>query len=245
MKFTLFLTISIGISSFFGDIVTWLQYDNKSFYNVSTDVTTDYQNDEVTIMSNNNFNIFVFNSQTFKVSTDKPNNKTFYMNANFFNKDGENIGLVVVNGKRESSRVRGGGYLYTLNGKTTVSSKTCPYYTDYSAQSILWAIDNGVINHRLLNQNHANQLTYRTLIGQNKEGDIIIVASKDGGIVTIRDIVNMATDLNVIEAILFDGGTSVDYEFDNGEFSVGFNSLSNFSKFLMGIDSPSSYIYLD
>jgi len=245
MKFTLFLTIAIGISSFFGDMITWLQYDNKSFYNVSTDISTDYQNEEVIIMSNNNFNIFVFNSQTFKVSTDKPNNMTFYMNANFFDKKGENIGLVVVDGKRKSSRVRGGGYLYTLNGKTTVSSKTCPYYTDYSAQSILWAIDNGVINHRLLNQSHANQLTYRTLVGQNKEGDIIIIASKDGGVVTIRDIVNKATDLSVIEAILFDGGTSVDYEFDNGEFSVGFNSLSNFSKFLMGIDTPSSYIYLD
>ena len=81
-------------------------------------------------------------------------------------------------------------------------------------------------------------------IGRSKIEEISS-RSKNGGVVTIRDIVNLATDLNVIEAILFDGGTSVDYEFDNGEFSVGFNSLSNFSKFLIGIDSPSSYIYLD
>ena len=167
------------------------------------------------IISGGLFNVYVIDvdEMEFAVSETKPKNADFYINSNFFTTDADPIGLVVIGRKSKSRRVDGGGYFYVKNGKPYVSSKNCPYMTDYASQTILWGIDNGVVNERLLKKSHANLKRYRTLMGVNKEGDIVIISSNRIGLVTIKELIDFSMEYDLVDGILLDGGTSVDYKF--------------------------------
>jgi hypothetical protein len=208
-------------------------------------VKLNHEGDGVQVYSNNNFNIFIFDPKkvNFGVSSSRPEGKKFYMNSNFFNKKA--IGLVVEDGVKKSSRVRGGGYLYVVDGKVDVKRGSCPTYTDYASQTILWGIDNGVTNKSLMRQPHAKKLTYRNIVGKNKNGEIIFIVSKFGGIVSIKDVIDEGINQGMVEGILFDGGTSVEYKFNDGKYSTSFISLSDVGKQLVKIDKPTTYIYVD
>lgn len=178
----------------------------------------------------------------FGVSETRPIDSDFYINSNFFS-DNAPIGLVVINGKRKSRRVRGGGFFFVLNGNPCVKSLKCPTWTKFASQTILWGIDNGEINNELITKNHAKQKRYRTLMGQNKEGDIIVISSNRLGLVTIKEILDFSLKFDIVDGILLDGGTSVDYKFSDDNGSTTFSSVPHTLKNSLDIKHPTTYIY--
>lgn len=230
-------TLSIPLTF---NLLKWVNYNNYNILN--NEFVTDYENDKVTIKSNSDFKVFVFNEGCdFSVVEDNPKDCEFYINTNFFDEDNNPIGLVVVDGTRHSDRTRGGGYFYVKDGNPVVSRK-CPSYTDYSTQTILWGISNGHINNRLINMKHAKEETYRNVVGQNRKGDIIIVTSTFGSMVTIEEILSVGKTFDMVNAVLFDGGTSLDYKFNNGEYRTKFKSLPNWVGFILGYGNSTTYI---
>lgn len=218
----------------------WINHNNHNY--ISSDFNLKYKNEKVKILENNDLRVFIFNkSCEFKVSNGVPNEAFFYMNSNFFDKKNNPLGLVVVNGKKYSNRTDGGAYFYVLNGNPYVSRK-CPYYTDYSSQSHLWVISNGYVNTSLTKTTHSKEKTYRNIVGQDKEGNIIIIVSKMNGMVTIKDLINEGKHFKMYNAVIFDGGTSVDYKFDNGDYNVSFKSLPNWIGYISGYGNPTTYI---
>ena len=197
------------------------------------------------IISGGLFNVYVIDvdEMEFAVSETKPKNADFYINSNFFTTDADPIGLVVIDRKSKSRRVDGGGYFYVKNGKPYVSSKNCPYMTDYASQTILWGIDNGVVNERLLKKSHANLKRYRTLMGVNKEGDIVVISSNRIGLVTIKELIDFSMEYDLVDGILLDGGTSVDYKFTDEYGTTEFRSVPLGLKGPLSIDEPTTYIY--
>lgn len=197
------------------------------------------------VQTNEDFNVLILkkDEMNFGVSNKKPENADFYINSNFFTKSNNPIGLVVIDRLRHSDRKIGGGYFYVVNGIPHVSSKYCPKMTEYASQSILWAIDNGVKNEGLFNTKHANKNVYRTVMGQNKDGDIIVVSSNRLGFVTIKEIVDYSESIGMVEGILLDGGTSVDYKFSDDSNEIEFQSIPDVIKSSMDIDQPTTYIY--
>ncbi|MDG1014039.1 MAG: phosphodiester glycosidase family protein [Flavobacteriaceae bacterium] len=178
----------------------------------------------------------------FGVSETRPVDSDFYINSNFFS-DNATIGLVVINGKQKSSRVKGGGFFYVLNDLPHVSPLKCPSRTKFASQTILWGINNGDINHRLTKSKHAKQKRYRTLMGQNKDGDIIVISSNRIGFVTIKEIIEFSLTLNIVDGILLDGGTSVDYKFSDDNGITTFSSVPHSLKNFLEIKHPTTYIY--
>jgi hypothetical protein len=178
----------------------------------------------------------------FGVSETRPTNADFYINSNFFTVESP-IGLVVVDGKRKSRRVKGGGFFYVRNGKPYVKSLKCPTWTKFASQTILWGLDDGKINNRLIDKNHAKQKRYRTLMGQNKDGDIIVISSNRLGLVTIKEILEFSLTFDIVDGILLDGGTSVDYKFSDGNSSTTFSSVPHGLKNGLDIKHPTTYIY--
>jgi len=231
MKYLL-ITFLVGTLSF-----------GNFFYTNSNKSEVVYEREGVVVYKNNNYDIMVFNpkNMSFGVSTTKPKNVNFYMNSNFF--DEETIGLVVVNGRRLSDRVESGGYFYVKDGKPYVGIKYCPGYTDYASQSILWGIRKGKPNNWLIKRDHAKVKTYRNLVGKDKNGNIVVIVSNRGGMVTINDIVNEGLKMGVMDGVLFDGGSSVEYKYKDNDFSSKFKSLSTPLKRLTGVDDPTTYIY--
>ena len=182
------------------------------------------------------------NEMDFGVSNEKPEDSDFYVNSNFFNKERNAIGLVVINKLRYSNRRAGGGFFYVVNNKPYISNY-CPPMTEFASQSILWAIKNGIKNEELFDKSHAKKNVYRSLLGQNSEGDVIVVSSNRIGFVTIKEIIEFSEKIGVNNALLLDGGTSVDYKFTDSDDEITFQSIPNTIKKAMKIGQPTTYIY--
>ena len=200
---------------------------------------------KITIIEEGDYNVIVMNKEAMKfgVSEGKPVNTDFYINSNFFKNEGP-IGLVVVDGIRKNAPLKGGGYFYVKKGIPYVQAKYCPKITEYASQTILWAIDNGRINESLLKKSHAKKKRYRTIMGENAKGQIMIISSSSIlSLVTIEEIINFAIEKGMVEGILLDGGTSVDYKCTNGEDTVDFSSVPENLKPTFGITKPFTYIY--
>jgi hypothetical protein len=167
------------------------------------------------VENNSKFNIFRIskNEMNFGVSTTKPEDSDFYINSNFFEEGGQSIGLVVVDGLRHSDRIAGGGYFYVVNGIPHVKVGQCPTMTEFASQSKFWVLNDGVKNQRLLNAESSKVLTERIIIGEDSKGNIMVVGTSDGNSATIEETIDFAIENGMVEAILLDGGSSVDYKF--------------------------------
>ena len=199
----------------------------------------------ISIIEEGDYNVIVMNKEAMKfgVSEGKPENADFYINSNFFKNEGP-IGLVVVDGIRKNNRVKEGGYFYVKKGIPYVRAKSCPKMTEYASQTILWAIDNGRVNEGLLKKSHAKLERHRTIMGENDQGQIMIISSSSYcSLVTIEEIINFAIKKGMVEGILLDGGTSVDYKCTNGVESADFSSVPENLKSTFGITKPFTYIY--
>jgi hypothetical protein len=200
---------------------------------------------KISVYSEAEYNIMIVDkhSMNFGVSKKKPKNADFYTNSNFFSKRNYPIGLVVIKGKTISRKVKGGGYFYIKNGLPYVRAKTCIKKPEYSSQSILWAIDNGIKNKKLFNNANGQRKVYRTIIGENSTGGIMVISSTRLGLVSIKEIVDFAVNKGMTEGILLDGGSSVDYKFSDGIKILSLNSVPHGLKPLLDIDEPTTYIY--
>ena len=201
-----------------------------------------FKNKGVTISSNSSYEVLVFNPKhiKFKVTEGKPTGTDFYINGNFFYKGGAPMGLVTIDGKKKYGKRKGGGFFYVKDGNPYVRSKYCPSYTEYCSQSVFWAIDNGLVNTKELEKNHSKLKRYRTLLGENKKGEIILIVSKIQ--LDVKTILDFSVDYDLVDAIFCDGGTSVDYHFDNGDYSSNFKSMNDNIKSIIGVDQPPIYI---
>lgn len=177
----------------------------------------------------------------FSVSKRRPNDADIYINSNFFDRRGA-IGELIINGKRVSSRVKGGGYFFVRGGVPSVSAGVAPKHPTYSSQTLLFGINDGKVNSKLFQRTHAKEENYRSLIGTNSAGDLFIIGSDRTGLVTIRDIVNLGKRLGLQEAILPDAGSSVDYKFSDGSSEVSMKALPYIAKKALGKEEPKSYI---
>ena len=197
------------------------------------------------IKSEDKYNVFILNKNdmSFGVSNSKPKDSDFYINSNFFKTDGKTMGLVVIDRKRYNDRELSGGYFYVVNGRPHVSSRYCPKMTDFASQTILWGIDNNVRNEYLINRPLSKKSVYRTIMGENIKGEIMVVSSNRFGFVTVKEIIDYAQSIGLVEGILLDGGTSVDYKFSDESNKVVFQSVPDVVKTVMDIDKPTTYIY--
>ena len=215
----------------------------------SSSVDIEYETKGVKVSTSYKFEVLEFNPKYFEfgVSEGRPTNTDFYINSNFFDPGPIPRGRVVIDGKEKYGKQKNGGFFYVKNGKPYVLSKKCPSYTDYCSQSVFWGIDNGVFNTFSLTEPHAKLRVFRTLIGENKKGEIILIVSKIP--LDVKTILDFSKDYNLVDAIFCDGGVSVDYYFDNGEYFSTFKSIPDIFKiwsqkisFIKSIDFPPVYI---
>ena len=84
-------------------------------------------------------------------------------------------------------------------------------------------------------------------MGKDDEGHMVFVVSKSmwSGLASARDILEAGLALGLKEAAVFDGGTSLDYGFDDGTHSCRLKALPNFIGSQSGYGNPSVYICAD
>jgi len=174
----------------------------------------------------------------FFVSESRPNDAEFYINSNFFDKNHNPIGLVKIDGKIKSLQTKGGSFFSVNNGVIKIGRKTPAFNSKHISQSLLWGINGGKINKKLINKKHAKKKVYRSLIGEKKDGSIFIIVSSRIGFVTIEEILLLGEKMKIENAILFDGGSSLDYKFNKRKFTA----LHSFFKKVFKIRESTTYI---
>lgn len=180
------------------------------------------------------------NKMNFKVTNTDETTNDFYMNSNFF-ANGP-IGEVKIDGEIKNSKKRAGGF-FTSNGHSPkIYFNSRPNSVKYSSQTHLIGIKNGVVNNRICKQRWAKLKTYRILIGKDKNNNIIVIHSGDGGFQTIKDVCELGVKYGVVNGLLFDGGSSVDVGLKDGFYYHTFQSVSTISKKFVGIHKPYTYI---
>lgn len=178
---------------------------------------------------------------SFGVSMTKPKKSEFFINSNFFSPSGDPIGLVVMDREKHSNRTTGGGYFYVVNGVPHVRVGECPRMTDFASQTLFWGINNGRLNTSLFEKSSSNEVTSRSIIGEDKNGNIIVVSSQDG--CTIKELVEFASNNGMYEGILLDGGSSTEYKFTDNTSEVNFKSTNSLIKDFVGRKEPPVFIY--
>jgi len=178
----------------------------------------------------------------FTVQRGRPDDADFYINSNFFHKGGKQIGEIVIDGSTQNPPVRGGSYFFVRDGAPGVSAYDHPENAEYSTQSVISVINDGVPNKTLYRMNHAKFKTSRSVIGQDEAGNTYVISTSLTSKVSIEQITEFAVRLGIVEAMVPDGGTSVDYKLSNGKSSVEVKVMPHFLKQYLDIDEPQVYI---
>lgn len=182
------------------------------------------------------------NSMKFSVDTKKSDDYDFYLNANFFKPDGSIEGLTRIDGKNISNQSKFGGSFYTVNNKPYISMHGCPSSSTNCVQTSYRGIINGSINTRVTNTSVNSRKVYRTLIGKNKKGDLVIIHSTRWGFISMKGICEYGLKLGLKDALLFDGGSSIDIKISKNGTTHRYQSVPTLFKYVLGIKIPPTYI---
>lgn len=181
------------------------------------------------------------NEMSFGVSMTKPKKSEFFINSNFFSPDGDPIGLVVMDRTKHSNRSSGGGYFYVVNGVPHVRVGECPRMTEFASQTPFWGINNGVMNTSIFNGSSSNEVTSRSMIGEDKTGNIMVVSSPEG--CSIKELIEYSSSVGMYEGIILDGGSSTEYKFTDSSSEIDFKSTNSIIKDFVGRKEPPVFIY--
>jgi hypothetical protein len=178
----------------------------------------------------------------FSVVTENHKKNDFYLNSNFFTTSGTPIGEVISNGKKINNRVGRGGFFYTINGKPMISYGTHPKRVENSSQTNYVGIINGKINEDVTNVGNNKQKEYRTLMGMNSTGDLVVIVSGRFGRISMGGISKFGITRGIKLGLIFDGGSSVDVGVCNNKTKYSFKSMPNVVTRFRDCPEPPVYI---
>jgi len=199
---------------------------------------TEYQSENckinfypITNSKYSNGKIFVIkifkNKMKFEV-TKSPNKFDFYINSNFFSS--KPIGEVLINNKVEIKRKNNGGFFVSHNNFFDFTVNKRPNNVKFSTQTHLVGIKNGKINYGIMHQRWSRFPAYRILLGKDKEGNFVALHSDRYAQISIKEICEIGIREGLITGLVFDGGTSVDVEINDGTYSHEFSAVPSFAR---------------
>jgi hypothetical protein len=192
----------------------------------------------------NNGEIFIIkifkNKMNYKVNTNNGGDVDFYLNSNFFGPTSP-IGEVIVNGKVVNNKVKRGGYFTSNGGGPTISLYNRPNSL-YSTQTKYITIKNGTLNESMFISRLSKWKTYRTLLGEDKNGNLILIHSGINGLLSVEDITIIGKSESMINSLMFDGGSSIEVLLKDGTFKHKYHSVSDIEKKIFKIHKPFVYI---
>ena len=187
--------------------------------------------------------IFIFDKKkmSYGVSLERPKNKDFVLNSNFFT-DNAPIGLVLDAGRILNPKVRGGGFFYVKNNIPYIGQRV-PKKTESASQTFLVGIKDGRKNVKILSPETAKEKTYRSLLGEDGDGNFILIVTGDHFCrASIEEMLDIGLDFGIETGVLFDGGPSVDYKLGLSKTSYSFKANVLFNGLRLAED-PMVYIH--
>ena len=165
-----------------------------------------------------------------RVLTEKPADGAFFINANFHDKQGLPLGLLLSQGRVIQKPDRANGVFVVGKGGPRVQRRPGPLKgleAGFQGREMPLRqgrlVGNGRRNTKV--KPNASLRNFRSLLGQAKNGDLILVVSGPGGLVTLPEIACVARHVGVYNGMVPDGGVSLDYGHDFDGAAHRFQSL--------------------
>lgn len=159
----------------------------------------------------------------------------FSVNSNFYDTEQKTLGEVIVNGEQHGYETGSSGYFKVIDGKAYVGPRSlfegnsgniefaCQAHPSVMKDGIIWPY----ILNETMNKTSWGRKTYRNLGGMDKEGNIVFVLSGDGALLSVKEISEIALDLDVQTATLFDAGSSLQYTLKTKGCRLNFAAYNN------------------
>ena len=217
-----------------------------SFTIVSDKKTT---NSEVSVINANKYINRICEIGVIKINKNKMNysvtnrnhkNFNFYVNANYFGK--KPVGEVKINNKVVNKKNKNGGF-FTTDGKTPkFYFNNRPNNVKFSSQTHTVGIINGKVNNRIFNQGWAKVKVHRLMVGEDINGNIIVIHSRNLGFLTVSEICKIGKKLGVYNGLIFDGGASVEVGLKDGNTNYSYQCVNDIARKLFDVPTPSVFI---
>lgn len=171
---------------------------------------------------------------------------SFYINSSFFDDNGTPNGLVIINHHAiQSNRIYKGGYFSIRKGKPQILYQLPQGMPEYVCQTRYVGIKNGIVNGALGKTPKNSTLKYRAVIGFNQNGDFYVLHSGRTGFVSMDELLNTAQAEGIVNALVFDSGSSLEVAFKTGTLNHEFKAYPDWIKSFCKIRKPSVYIIGD
>jgi len=193
-------------------------------------------------INGNIYSITIYKNKMNYGVTKKPYSNNFYINSNFFGKNGKEIGEVIIDGKKINHKRPGGGYFTSNGDEFGISFYSRPKNVKYSSQTHLIGVKSGKLNKSIMSQHWSKANYYRILVGEDREGNLMVLHSDRNALVSIKMICEIAIKNGMVNGLVFDGGSSVDIGLEDNGFSHDFKTVPNTIKGLANIPKPPVYI---
>lgn len=135
-----------------------------------------------------------------------------FVNANFFDPQGNTLGLIITDGVVYGQPFPGyGGMLQVQNGQVRVRSNIVEPYSGEALEQAVQAFPVLVTNGQASYANtRGDRISRRTVVGQDSAGRIILMVSSSFVGMRLVDLSNYlpTTDLDLVTAVNLDGGGS-------------------------------------
>ena len=233
----LFLCVSFVNNNSFKNM-----FSNDSQMNEKVKITKIDLSDKFKINGVVNMIKLTKNSLSYKVTNKNHRNYDFYINSNYFTIDNIPVGEVKINGKVVKHKNKNGGF-FTSNGKSpSFYFKKRPNRVLYSSQTHTPIIRNGVPNYKIFNQKWARYKLPRLIIGENKNKDIIVLHTIDNTRCSVKDFYNIAKSQGLVNALMFDGGASIEVGVSYKNVNYNYQIVSDLSRKIGNVPTPSVFI---
>ncbi len=185
------------------------------------------------------------NSAKFGVVNKNHESHDIWINANYFTKNGTPIGEVKIDGKNYTKKRPGGAY-FTSNGKNPrLYFGRRPNKVLYSAQTHTPIIVNGNPCSRIFNQRWARKKLPRLIVGKDSKGNFCVVHTIGLTACTVKEFYHVARDLGLVNAMMFDGGASIEVGVRNGLNTYEYQIIGDIQRKIGNVPTPTVFIVGD
>lgn len=160
----------------------------------------------------------------------------FLINASFYDRNNNAIGEIYYLGEKYQNKSSSSGYFKVIDGRPHAGPESIftPYRATpyYACQAHPSTMKNGTIfgyidNEQYLGHRKWGKKTYRNLIGEKEDGSIVFVVSNNGGLLSVKEVTQVAQRIGVKHAALFDAGIALQYAFNHPDYHESFSAFNN------------------
>jgi hypothetical protein len=161
----------------------------------------------------------------------------FVLNTSFYGLDSKGLNEIIIDKKNYGGRnATASGFFKVIDGKPYAGPKSIfsskKGTISHSCQAFPSVMKDGIIFNYIESEIAQSKVswkmkTYRNLLGTKANGNLVCIVSNEGGLISVKEISQIAKIYGVEHATLFDGGSALQYSFDDRDWSCTFSAIAN------------------